>query len=95
MVNAHQMERIYPQPNSKIYVPLEITGERGKTIFTASHRKPGMKIFWHLEGNFVVTIVNSHQMALSPAPGNHTLTIVDEAGNSITTGFEILEAGRK
>jgi penicillin-binding protein 1C len=95
MGNARQMEMIYPQPNSKIYVPLEITGERGKTIFTASHRKPGMKIFWHLDGNFVGTTVNFHQMALSPAPGNHTLTIVDEGGNSITTGFTILEAGRK
>ena len=88
---GRQMELIYPQQDAKIYVPLEIDGSRGKTIFTATHRKPGGKIFWHLDDEFVGTTINYHQMALSPAPGKHLLTIVDENGERVCRAFEILE----
>ena len=88
--NARQMEIIYPSVNAKIYVPLEINGERGKTVFTATHRKPGSKIFWHLDRDYIGETANYHQMALSPPDGKHTLTIVDEQGESISRNFEIL-----
>ena len=35
------IEIIYPQPDAKIYVPLEINGQRGSTVFTAAHRRAG------------------------------------------------------
>ena len=89
--NGRQMELIYPRQEAKIYVPLEIDGRRGKTIFTAAHRKPGSKIFWHLDDEFIGTTMNYHQLALSPAPGKHLLTIVDENGESVSRQFEILE----
>ena len=38
------MEIIYPQADAKIYVPLELTGEKGRTVFTAAHRRAGAKI---------------------------------------------------
>lgn len=88
---SRSMDLVYPLPGAKIYVPLEINGERGKTIFTATHRKPGIKIFWHLDGVFEGTTLNFHRMEFSPSSGVHTLTIVDEEGNSITTKFEILD----
>jgi penicillin-binding protein 1C len=86
-----QMELIYPQQEAKIYVPLEIDGKRGKTIFAAAHRKPGSKIFWHLDDEYIGTTTNFHQMAFSPSAGKHLLTIVDENGESISREFEILE----
>ncbi|MEO6289688.1 MAG: penicillin-binding protein 1C, partial [Ginsengibacter sp.] len=88
-----QIELVYPRQDAKIYVPLEIDGSRGKTVFTATHRKPGSKIFWHLDDEFLGTTINYHQMALSPAPGKHLLTIVDENGESLSRQFEILEKG--
>ncbi len=91
---GRQMELVYPQQDAKIYVPLEIDGSRGKTVFTATHRKPGSKIFWHLDDEFIGTTINYHQMALSPAPGKHLLTIVDENGESLSRQFEILEKGK-
>ncbi len=87
---GRQMELIYPQQDAKIYVPLEINGSRGKTVFTATHRKPGSKIFWHLDDEFVGTTTNYHQMALSPVPGKHLLTIVDENGERVSRQFEII-----
>ena len=85
-----QMELIYPQQDAKIYVPLEINGNRGKTIFTAAHRKAGSKIFWHLDDEYLGVTTNFHQMALSPSAGKHLLTIVDENGESISREFEII-----
>lgn len=85
------MEIIYPQSDAKIYVPLEVTGEKGKTIFTAAHRKSSTKIFWSLDDTFIGTTQNFHQMALNPAPGKHIITLVDENGLSVSRQFEIME----
>jgi penicillin-binding protein 1C len=85
------MEIIYPQPDAKIYVPLEVSGQKGKTIFTAAHRRSSAKIFWSLDDNFIGTTQNFHQIALNPSAGKHIITLVDENGLSISRPFEILE----
>lgn len=85
------IEIIYPQPDAKIYVPLEITGERGRTIFTAAHRRAGAKIFWSMDDAFIGTTQNFHQIGLNPAPGKHIITLVDENGVSVSRQFEILD----
>ena len=86
-----QMELIYPQPDAKIYVPLEINGQRGKTVFSAAHRKASTKIFWSLDDEYIGTTTNFHQIALSPLPGKHIITLTDENGESISREFEILD----
>ena len=85
------LEIIYPQAGAGIYVPREINGEKGKSIFTAAHRRPGAKIFWSLDDAFLITTQNFHQVALSPSPGKHIITLVDETGTSISREFTILE----
>jgi penicillin-binding protein 1C len=85
------IEIIYPLPNAKIYVPLEINGERGKTVFSAAHRKASAKIFWSLDDSFVATTQNFHQVALNPSVGKHVITLVDESGVSVSREFEIVE----
>ncbi|MFT3702046.1 MAG: penicillin-binding protein 1C [Agriterribacter sp.] len=89
--NRRVMDLIYPEQNAKIYVPLEINGERGKTIFTAAHQKADAKIFWHLDDEYIGSTVHFHQMALSPTPGLHFITLVDESGERISRQFEILD----
>lgn len=91
VVTERTLDVIYPEENSRIYVPKEVTGERGRTIFTATHRKTGSKLFWHLDNNFAGTTQKFHQLAFNPSPGKHTLTIVDESGETVTRHFEILE----
>ncbi len=85
------LDIIYPEEGANIYVPLEVSGERGRTVFTATHRGNGNKIFWHLDEQYIGTTVQFHQMAVNPAPGSHTITVVDEGGESITRHFEILD----
>ena len=85
------MEIIYPQPDAKIYVPLEVSGQKGNTVFTAAHRRSGTKIFWSLDDTFVGITQNFHQIGLNPSSGKHIITLVDENGISVSRQFEILE----
>ena len=48
------------------------------------------KLFWHLDNNFIGTTQQFHQLALNPTQGKHTLTVIDEEGNTIARNFEIL-----
>ncbi|MFI5137731.1 MAG: penicillin-binding protein 1C [Sphingobacteriales bacterium] len=88
--NTNPMEVIYPKDGAKIYVPLEADGSRGKVIFNAAHRQAGVKIFWHLDDQYVGETKDYHQIALNPPPGKHTLTLVDGNGNTVHIGFEVL-----
>ncbi|MBK9531237.1 MAG: penicillin-binding protein 1C [Chitinophagaceae bacterium] len=85
------IEIMYPQAGAKIYVPLEINGERGRTVFTAAHRRAGAKIFWSLDDAFIGTTQNFHQLGLNPSPGKHVITLVDENGTGVSRQFEVLE----
>ncbi|MEO6671073.1 MAG: penicillin-binding protein 1C [Ferruginibacter sp.] len=89
--NNRQMELIYPQANAKIYVPIEINGEKGKTIFSAAHRSRNAKIFWSLDDHFIISTETKHQIAISPSAGMHIITLTDEQGNSISRSFEIID----
>ncbi len=84
------MELIYPFNNSKIYVPIEISGKIGKTVFEAAHRKKNITIFWYVDDKFVGKTIGTHQIELSPKTGKHILTLVDENGEKIIKKFEIL-----
>ena len=84
-------EIVYPQAGAKIFVPKEITGEKGRTVFTVTTRNDQTKLFWHLDDVFIGSTENFHQMAVNPSAGKHTLTVVDENGESATRDFEIVE----
>jgi penicillin-binding protein 1C len=88
---GRQMELIYPGYDSKIYVPLEVNGIRGKTIFTAAHRGNETRIYWSLDDEFLCITERFHQVAISPPPGTHIITLVDANGETISRQFEILD----
>ncbi len=88
------MEVIYPKQLSKIYVPVELNGTTGKTIFQVAHRHPNTIIYWHLDDQYVGSTQQVHQMGLNPAEGLHQLTLVDEQGESIAVQFEMMSKKR-
>ncbi|HEY1038392.1 MAG TPA: penicillin-binding protein 1C [Bacteroidia bacterium] len=81
---------MYPKPNSKIYVPIEIDGNVGKTIFEATHRNISTKIYWHLDDQYIGETKEIHQLALNPSIGKHKLMLVDENGISVSVKFEAI-----
>ncbi len=85
------MELIYPKPGAKIYIPREIDGEAGETVFEAAHRKQDCTIHWHLDNMYIGSTSHFHQMAVNPGKGLHVLTLVDENGEMIQRTFQILD----
>ena len=87
---GRNMDLIYPRDGSVLYVPVDLDGKTGSTVFKAAHHNPDATIYWHLDGQFIGSTRQFHQMALSPQRGYHRLTLVGQSGESISIGFEIL-----
>ena len=88
------MQLIYPKHPTRIYVPIDLDGKLGSTVFQVAHRSRSAEIFWHLDGNYLGTTTVFHQMALQPPVGLHTLALVDRDGYRLEQTFEIVGKGR-
>jgi len=84
------MDLIYPKPNSKIYVPYELDGTAGSALFEAVHQNPSATLFWHMDGIFLTTTRKTHKLSVHPDQGNHTLVLIDDAGESISRPFSVI-----
>ncbi|MDA3881483.1 MAG: penicillin-binding protein 1C [Prolixibacteraceae bacterium] len=89
--NTKMMELLYPRSLSKLYVPRDLDGTGSKIVFEAAHRHADARLFWHLDNDFVGETSHFHQMGLAPNAGKHTLTIIDEAGNSLSINFNVMD----
>jgi penicillin-binding protein 1C len=89
------MEFIYPKKSTQFYVPVELDGKTGKVVFEIAHRHPETKVYWHLDDDFMGTTVHFHQLAISPAPGKHLLTLVDSNGERLEMGIETISGKGK
>ena len=83
------MEFIYPFPNTVIGLPKQLDGSDGVVIFELAHRNPQNRVYWHLDGTYIGETSDFHKKEYSPQKGEHTLTIVDETGASLTIKFSI------
>ncbi len=81
---------LYPKHNSRIVIPKELTGERGNSVFEASHRNDDAILFWHLDDMYLGSTTGVHQMIVQPDAGKHTLTLVDEYGITVQESFEVI-----
>lgn len=84
------MEFIYPRHFTRLYVPTELDGSPGAAVFEMAHRNPREVVFWHLDGQYAGQTSGKHQMALNPAKGNHTLSLVDAQGRELSLTFEVI-----
>jgi penicillin-binding protein 1C len=89
------MDMIYPKNSAIVYIPVELNGTRGKVVLNAAHRNQNAKIYWHIDNEYVGTTQSFHQLAVSPTPGKHTLTLVDENGERLVQTFTILDKEKK
>ena len=87
--DAARMEFLYPEPGSVLTLPRQLDGSEGGAVFQAVHRDPAATLYWHLDESYLGETRLIHQMRLSPAPGKHTVTVVDGDGNSVSVGFTV------
>lgn len=84
------MEMIYPKRSNSIYVPVELDGSTGKSVFEVAHRNRSSTIYWHLDDAYLGATKEIHKMGLSPSAGKHTLVLVDENGERLEHYFEVI-----
>ncbi|HLG03602.1 MAG TPA: penicillin-binding protein 1C, partial [Bacteroidia bacterium] len=91
---GNSMEFVYPRRETQLYIPVELDGRPGKIIFEIAHRKQESTVYWHLDQQYMGKTSSFHQLAMNPNAGAHTITVVDESGESETMKFEIVTKKR-
>jgi penicillin-binding protein 1C len=89
--NHTDIEIVYPEYQARIKVPTDLAGDQGNTIFEVAHADPSATVFWHIDDQFMGKTESRHALALHPAPGVHTLKVVDMMGNERMRRFEVLD----
>jgi penicillin-binding protein 1C len=84
------MEFLYPNAGTKLYIPIDLGTQKGRTVFEAVHRNANATLHWHLDDRYLGETHTYHQQAIDIAPGVHSITIVDEHGNRLSRRFEVL-----
>ena len=84
------MDVIYPKDLTKILIPVELSGNKGKAVFEIAHRNSNTTIFWHLDHAYIGETKNIHRMEIDPKPGKHKMTLVDDQGETLNFNFEIM-----
>jgi penicillin-binding protein 1C len=81
---------LYPDPNSTVLIPQELDGSRGRAVFEAVHRRRDATLYWHLDGGYLGETHTFHQQSLDIDPGEHILTVVDDAGERVARRFQVI-----
>jgi penicillin-binding protein 1C len=84
------MQMVYPQQNAKVFIPRELNGDPGKSVFELAHSNPACTVFWHLDGAYLGSTQKIHHIELNAAEGRHLLTAVDDQGEMIERSFEVI-----
>jgi penicillin-binding protein 1C len=81
---------IAPEEGASLYIPVELDGRPGATVFTAAHRDASAVLFWHIDGEYLGSTRGTEAFEARPAAGEHVLTVVDGSGRSVSRRFTIL-----
>lgn len=82
-----QFSIITPEHNSTIVLPRNFGGKQEKIVLKAACRDADATLFWHLDDNYIGQTHGTHELAVLPAAGQHSLTLVDSHGNRRTVLF--------
>ena len=87
--STQEIEFIYPQSGTTLYLPRQLSGQVEGAVFRVAHHRSDATLWWHLDQTYVGETRFLHELRLAPAPGSHTLTVVDGDGNSATIRFTV------
>ena len=87
--NFIPMAFIYPEQGSSIFIPKKLDGSDGEVVFSLAHSNPETDVYWHLDSEYIGSTRFIHRLSLRPSRGSHSLTAVDESGNSVSVSFRV------
>lgn len=83
------MAFIYPKNNEGVILPKNFDASINEVIFKIAHRNPETKLFWYLDGTFIGSTEDFHELAVAPKIGTYVLTVVDAEGNEMKKNIKI------
>ncbi len=84
------MELIYPSQLTRVYIPVDLTGDTLPAVFKAAHRDDNSIIYWYIDAKYYGNTKDFHEMGFKLPPGNYTLTLMDDKGNKISKKFGVV-----
>lgn len=84
------MELIYPQAQSRIYIPVDLDGKRSRVVLKAVHRDAAATLYWHLDDEFLGETKVFHEREASLEPGVHKLLVMDKNGYKLERRFKVV-----
>lgn len=84
---AIPMGFIYPENGSTITIPRQLDGSIKGAAFNLAHSNPETEVFWHLDSEYLGSTKYIHQMNIIASQGEHTVTVVDTEGNTLSVRF--------
>ncbi len=85
------IEFIYPASGSTLTLPRQLNGQVEGVVFRVAHHRSDATLWWHLDNEYIGETRFLHERKLAPAPGKHTLTVVDGEGNTAFVRFTVAE----
>ena len=83
------MAFIYPQNSARVYLPKQLDGSDGELTFELAHSNSNATVFWHIDSEYLGATRNFHKYTLRPARGKHSLTVVDNEGNTLSVSITV------
>lgn len=81
------MDLIYPPANTTVLIPRDLSGNLSRMVIRAVHRRDGETVYWHLNGKYLGSTEDSHEMEILPEPGPQQISLIDSKGNSLLRKF--------
>ena len=85
------MQFIYPQSGAEITLPKQLDGSRARLNIRLAHHEPEATIYWHVDGDYLCSTKDFHEVAISPLSGEHIVTVVDNHGNILSAAFVVID----
>jgi penicillin-binding protein 1C len=92
LASERQIDIIYPEHNSVLFLPKGLSGQQEKFVFKAADGRPDAKVYWYVDKTYLGETMTNHQMACIVKQGKHLLTLVDDAGNQRKIMFEVRQS---
>ena len=84
------IELVYPNEESRIYIPMDLDGKRSRAVLKAVHRDSAATLYWHLDDAFIGETRIFHEREVALEPGLHQLVIVDQQGYRLQRRFRVV-----